>query len=545
MGHFISAALALVFAAGTVAAQSVVTGKVLGADGKPLVLANVFLTEPNDSAVVQSVEASRTGDFRIEVPYNGIWILRFTGVCHHYQNVALYLEKPQDIQITVRLGAYQYVNDFDKVRVVGNFNRWSVLNAVPMKKRGDGTYVAEVKTVANPVEYRLRYARKWAEVEGPQAGSYVYNGKLGYNSVASAKDGIARIVFDPRRLARSGKPAGVTFSGTGRVTVEFARIYDDLEKYKDQFSSAELEYMANRRRSSPKFAYDWSAALKSMQRRIDRQKTGILKEELYLSYNTIGIMSKESDKAFFTAILGGISPGSAVWALNPHSLFQAVNRSTLSASEKEEYVMNVLRRNPNVRVKSAILMDEFMANKLSNQNEKAKKYYDMLQDRYRNTPEAEQIRRVYGNSFQLAVGNPAPAFSVPSSDNMVKLITNGSLRGKYYLICFWAATDPRSTAEIAYLHKAFDRYREKDLNILTISVDTSFADVVKFQKEKRSMPWLNAFVGRSRDTQIVRAFRAYTVPKTYLVDPGGIVRAEGSELIGAQLERTLNRFLGE
>lgn len=117
--------------------------------------------------------------------------------------------------------------------------------------------------------------------------------------------------------------------------------------------------------------------------------------------------------------------------------------------------------------------------------------------------------------------------------------------GKYYVIFFWKSGDKACEREVADLQKAYKKFAGKNFEILSLSLDKSYAETLKSLRGKDRMPWLNAYLGSSGHGKVVTDFEIMEVPSVYLVNPRGELVAEGGDLIGANLERTLARFLGK
>jgi alkyl hydroperoxide reductase subunit AhpC len=99
--------------------------------------------------------------------------------------------------------------------------------------------------------------------------------------------------------------------------------------------------------------------------------------------------------------------------------------------------------------------------------------------------------------------------------------------------------------EIKNLRKAYEKYKDKNFEMLSVSLDSSSDAVKKFQHEEQSIPWLNAFVNSGFDNKICKDFEVYSVPKAILVDPKGNIAAIGWDLRGDNLDKTIERFLGK
>lgn len=524
--------------------QTVVTGRVTGGGDKPLVKANLFLRTPFDTTTAEAVETESDGKFTMRVPSDGVWMLVARGVHHADHIVALYVNGTKRIDVNIRLGAYDYLENFDKVCAIGNFNNWYRFSGVPLRKQPNGLYVAEIKTEKPTISYRLTGVREGGSVEGTQSAKYSYNWSLGYETVIRSQDGVAKITFDPHKLVRSSGPAQIRFVNAPRELSRFNEIYAERARFENAFRNSFRVHMDSRSRNPDAFKFDFSGPISNIRKQLGSEQNPVLRSELYLNYLRIYIMDRKTDPSFYSTVLREIPPTSSIWSLAPNSVFFALTHSDLDENQQDNYVRRLVSGNPVRRVKSIVVFDEFMGAKMREDKAKAGQYYGLLVNEFGDTPEAEHVSRVFTNPSASAIGKPAPSFSVPSSDNLVKLITNKSFHGDYFLIYFWAAEDPRSGDEMKYLHEAYDKYGKRNFKILTISVDSSYSDVVRFRKEKWEMPWLNAYVGKNRDDEVVKAFKAYAIPKAFLVDPRGIVITEGEELLGARLAKTLRRYLG-
>ena len=155
-------------------AQTFVRGVVTGARDRRLPLANVSLSRPGVDRTIETIEAGRTGEFRVTIRSKGIWLLRFSGVNHQDYTVAVYIDRPKTVHLDVRLAACRYEKESDGVKVLGNFNRWYPPSSVAMQKQRDGTFAAEIKTRANPVLYQLSGVTD-RNIAGTMADRFVYD----------------------------------------------------------------------------------------------------------------------------------------------------------------------------------------------------------------------------------------------------------------------------------------------------------------------------------------------------------------------------------
>jgi hypothetical protein len=97
-----------------------------------------------------------------------------------------------------------------------------------------------------------------------------------------------------------------------------------------------------------------------------------------------------------------------------------------------------------------------------------------------------------------------------------------------------------------HLHKAYEKFKSKNFEILSFSFDAKPEDVVKFRKDKWKMPWHHVFLEKGFEHPVAKEFEVIGIPKPILVDgnTGKILAIEG-ELRGQNLEKTLSKILGE
>jgi thiol-disulfide isomerase/thioredoxin len=146
---------------------------------------------------------------------------------------------------------------------------------------------------------------------------------------------------------------------------------------------------------------------------------------------------------------------------------------------------------------------------------------------------------------KLTVGNSVPDFEFSLIDSSDKIISKKSLKGKYYLIDFWATWSPTSMTELPKLHQLFEKYKTKrGFTIVSLSFDNKEETVLRFKKEyKYSMPWLHGFIKTGFNNKLAELFEVGSIPKRILVDEFGNVVAINDELRGLNLEQTLKKHL--
>jgi len=134
--------------------------------------------------------------------------------------------------------------------------------------------------------------------------------------------------------------------------------------------------------------------------------------------------------------------------------------------------------------------------------------------------ESADGRRGFGTPAPVEVGRPAPAYRAASIDG--DSVSLDALRGKAVLLNVWATWCHPCRDEIPELQRLHERYRDRGLEIVGVSVDGANADGA-----------IRDFMGRYRMTYPVwrdpaetvsATFLVVGVPATFLIDRAGVLR---------------------
>jgi len=126
-------------------------------------------------------------------------------------------------------------------------------------------------------------------------------------------------------------------------------------------------------------------------------------------------------------------------------------------------------------------------------------------------------------SAEMQAGDTAPGFELQDING--KTVSLSSFKGKPLVLNFWATWCPYCRKERAHLVSLYEKYRGKDLVVISISTDRSI-DKLKSFMENNPAPFivLSDSSGMISSTYGVRGF-----PTSFIVDRNGkIVR----ELVG-------------
>lgn len=526
--------------------ESVFTGTVAGTDGKPMPLANVQLFRMTDRKPLGLVEASPEGAFRIATAEQGMLRLQFSGVGHMAANVPLLVEQTGTVELNVRLAAYPYKEKIDDPQIIGDFNNFNFNIPEKMTGQADGTFAAEFKTEKNEFRYQIvNVLDDTRSINGTQSDTFEYDGEGDYYSVLNVTGGNVRVVFDPRKIRRSAAEEEITFGMKSQDAQRYYSAYQYVMKNQENYQKAALAYQKSGKDMAG-FRFDVSGPLTSLAKKIKAEQDPGVRRLLLMEYLGISPMAREeADLAIIRQALDEIPPESGIWSASPGLVLSAAARIDGKDFDAKTYMDGFLAKNKDHGLKAAILFNEMMTAKYLRQEERYKEYYTMLVEEYGDTQFGMMAKQRFSAETAIAVGKKVPSFALASLGDNGRPISNALFEGKTTLLDFWAVWCGPCIGEMDNMHKAYEKFKGKNFQIISFSFDAKPEDVVQFRTKKWKMPWLHAFVEKGFESELAKKFEVIGIPKPILVNEEGTILAVDSDLRGENLEKTLERVLGK
>jgi thiol-disulfide isomerase/thioredoxin len=559
----VAAAVALLAAAAPGVPQTrqapatVITGTLLGADGAPMRAAIVHLYRPNAPDRSARTPASADGRYAIATPDSGAFDIKFTGVEHYAKVVPLILGPGERIVLDVRLKHFTYRASFDSVTAVGDFTRFRSDSGLPLVRQPDGRYRLEVDASADTVAYQLRHVESERDIgsSGTQeAKGYSYRYGSGYYAVIPAQGGKGTITFDPATLSQAPGEESVAF---GDTSSRAARLSLMLTRFNTRMSSFFDSAQAVRARHDS-LHYDWAPIIAALRATLHGARDPLTRQVTLLELSMATSFAGTRDTSVARQFLAEFPPGSPVYSVDPNALNETFNayrtlygskadpRAPLDTTVRRRMLTHLERiadaQADSFVQMSALLNAAYTARDLHDQV-RMNADYERLVTNYGDASLVRYAKSMFASNRVLRVGAQIPDFTFAALDDSTVRYTKESMMGKTYLLDFWATTCGPCVMEMKYLQAAHDSLGPVGLEMLSVSIDNSAADVRRFRAGEWKMPWLNAFAPGGWENPEVKKMEILGIPRAALVGKDGRILAVDDQLRGDSLIPTIRRAL--
>ncbi|WP_163407088.1 TlpA disulfide reductase family protein [Flavobacterium ajazii] len=167
-----------------------------------------------------------------------------------------------------------------------------------------------------------------------------------------------------------------------------------------------------------------------------------------------------------------------------------------------------------------------------------KKIYSKLDKKNQRESTIYIIEKKLYPKNDINVNDMVYDFELPDENNIV--FKTVSLKGKWYLIDFWATYCSICIATFPKLQKIHDLYKDRNFEILAVSVDKDLQQWQKFLKIY-DLKWKNLIEKRGIDnSEAVKKYISFT-PSNFLISPEGKIVARN--ISPEDLEKLLKKKL--
>ena len=163
--------------------------------------------------------------------------------------------------------------------------------------------------------------------------------------------------------------------------------------------------------------------------------------------------------------------------------------------------------------------------------------FNGLSDEIRNTALGTGIATRLDATRRTAIGSKAPDFSAPTPSG--EELSLNQVLGKVTLVDFWAAWCRPCRAENPNVVRVYEKYKDKGLSILGVSLDRNAADWKKAIADDR-LDWHHVSNVRYFD-EIAELYNVSAIPASFILDENGVIVAKN--LRGQELEDKIAELL--
>ena len=538
-------------------AQVRVGGKLVDEDGRALAFGHVLLYRCEADTPEQVIAVDTRGHFEFSLRPDLPVVAVFTAPGRIPAENILWLQRRErQVELEVMLPLLPVKAEPDSQVWIsirprttssqrGRSWQWREDTAVQVRVGVEGTYSVELPA-STPLWYKVRgvVEEEYETYHFPGESQHGYRLdtlRWDYSAVVQPEGGVARIHFripwgqNSSRKApefRQVRPSSVqlvieAYEYWGKQARKLQELY--------QMFSDTLELLVRRAVQE---------VLTPLERRIDAA-TDMRARALYLrAYGEFAAAlallvpgDKEWVKKRFQQLLTEVPPTSPLWGLK----YGAAPSMAAAAQILGEYnyLEQLLQRHPSGALRTGIMKELVDYVRLGLMGAEVRERFVELLGKYASPEVYEKAVA----AAKLGIGKSVPDFTVPNAEDTTQSISLQSLRGKYVLLDFWATWCAPCVQELPYLQRAWERYRDRGLVIVSLSLDKSPDVVAQFRRKRFAMPWLHGWLRKGFREPVVQMFGVTALPFPILLDPEGKILAFGVQLRAGNLQRTLAQHL--
>jgi len=203
--------------------------------------------------------------------------------------------------------------------------------------------------------------------------------------------------------------------------------------------------------------------------------------------------------------------------------------------EAKDFELNYAKENPDALI-SALIIDKILTTG-SLPKEEIQELYDALSPDIKKTKVGQKIKDRLEKEAKVSIGSKAPNFSAPTPSG--KELALNDVLGKVTILDFWAAWCKPCRAENPNVVRIYNKYKDKGLNILSVSLDRN-ADDWKKAIQEDGLDWNHVSNVQYFD-QIAELYNVNAIPAIFILDDKGIIVAK--DLRGEALDQKIGELL--
>lgn len=214
--------------------------------------------------------------------------------------------------------------------------------------------------------------------------------------------------------------------------------------------------------------------------------------------------------------------------------------ASYTALQKEaiELQKGFVEENPQSYIAAIVLKQLLLTNAKGISVEEIQRMHNALPENIKATKEAGEVSLQLHKIGRTAIGVVAPDFSAPNPEG--ETLSLKDVKGKVTLIDFWAAWCKPCRAENPNIVALYNKYHEKGLNIIGVSLDKEAEDWKKAIADD-GLIWKQISHLKHWQDPIAETYNVRAIPANFILDSAGKIMAKN--LTGKSLEAKIEELL--
>lgn len=422
------------------AGSSTLGGRVMGSNGRPLGYAAIELFRYGSVNPDTIITAATTGAFSLEIPKNGLYRIRISGLQHEPVLFPFVCDVSRREEIQVTLAPTQLPRRIDSVCAIGSFNGYSITAGRRMEMK-NGAYRCTVKELDRGDTWQvLVYGdSSWlhpVRVCGISADGYsVSEGRI--SARIEPRGAETELVFDAGSVpTRSGKV--MVTAGNSKLQSFITTAIEIAEQQERYTREMEASLSAHTRTGGTNADFNVRAfsdrmGISAYEQRLKEQirmaDDTLTERLLYIAYLTLPEGNK--DNGLMERALRVIPAWSTMWAINPQAMYAALNAR--QRESKEQYINDVLATNTAENVVVPIAYAECIQAQVAGITNRQRELYKFLTKQYPQHPLTVAAKLYLNPDRKIQTGKAMPKFSMIMSGSASE-ISSSTFKGTRTLI---------------------------------------------------------------------------------------------------------------
>ncbi len=206
---------------------------------------------------------------------------------------------------------------------------------------------------------------------------------------------------------------------------------------------------------------------------------------------------------------------------------EIINRYYNIDDERHNYEYKTIGENKDNLV-GAMIFEKLAFDRAEPNYNKLKKLYEQFSQEIKDLPNTKNAYKVVKEKSAVSIGSKAPDFSAPTPDGKIVSLKDVVSKGKVTIIDFWASWCRPCRAENPYVLAIYNKYHDKGLNIISVSLDKpNNKDAWVKAIKKDQLPWTHVSNLKYWNDPIARQlYHVESIPATFILDKNGVIRAK-------------------